>query len=108
MDSNKFKLRKAKNKVEKLKRFYTHLAVYMAINSVITIVKVMSGMNNGETFKDALFDYSTLMSWMVWGMVLLIHAFAVFGLPRIIGDDWEEQKIQQFMDEELQQDKNYK
>ncbi|SDR97581.1 2TM domain-containing protein [Winogradskyella sediminis] len=108
MDSNKFKLRKAKNKVEKLKRFYTHLAVYVVINTVITAVKVMSGMNNGETFKDAFFDFSTLMSWMVWGMVLLIHAFAVFGLPRIIGDDWEERKIQQFMDEELQQDKKYK
>ncbi|WP_418639376.1 2TM domain-containing protein [Winogradskyella sp.] len=107
MDINKSNFRKAKNKVEKLKRFYTHLGVYFIINTIITVVKVMSNMNMGETFEEAFFDFSTVASWLVWGLVIVIHAFSVFGLPLLVGADWEERKIQQYMNEELQQDKNY-
>ncbi|SDI59900.1 2TM domain-containing protein [Winogradskyella thalassocola] len=108
MDTNKSNFRKAKNKVEKLKRFYTHLAVYFIINSIITSVKVMSGTNSGETFEEAFFSFSTMASWLVWGLVIAIHAFSVFGLPLIVGDDWEERKIQQFMNEEFEHNKKYK
>ncbi|NRD19683.1 2TM domain-containing protein [Winogradskyella eckloniae] len=104
MKTEDFKLMKAKNKVEKLKRFYNHLIVYLLINTVITAVKVMNNMNNGETFNEAFFDLSTLMTWMVWGIVLAIHAFSVFGLPLIVGDDWEERKIEKYMKDELQND----
>ncbi|WP_179320547.1 2TM domain-containing protein [Winogradskyella helgolandensis] len=108
MDSNKSNFRKAKNKVEKLKRFYTHLGVYFMINTIITIVKVMSHMNIGGTFKEAFFSFSTMASWLIWGLVIAIHAFSVFGLPLIVGDDWEERKIQQFMNEEFEHNKKYK
>ncbi|MBF8149426.1 2TM domain-containing protein [Winogradskyella sp. F6397] len=105
MEVNTSSFRKAKNKVEKLKRFYTHLAVYMVINTIITTVKVMSNTNSGETFEEAFFSFSTYASWIVWGLVIAIHAFSVFGLPRIVGDDWEERKIQQFMNEEFEHNK---
>ncbi|WP_178983926.1 2TM domain-containing protein [Winogradskyella helgolandensis] len=108
MDSNKSNFRKAKNKVEKLKRFYTHLGVYFMINTIITIVKVMSHMNIGGTFEEAFFSFSTMASWLIWGLVIAIHAFSVFGLPLIVGDDWEERKIQQFMNEEFEHNKKYK
>ncbi|WP_299107136.1 2TM domain-containing protein [uncultured Winogradskyella sp.] len=97
---------KAKNKVEKLKRFYTHLVVYIVINTVITAVKVMNNLNNGETFEEALYDFSTLATWVVWGIALAIHAFSVFGLPLFLGDDWEERKIEKYMNKELGKDKN--
>lgn len=100
------KYRKAKNKVEKLKAFYTHFVVYIVINTVITAVKVMNNMNNGETFKEALYDFATLASWLFWGIAIAIHAFSVFGLPLILGDDWEERKIEKFMEDELNKDQN--
>lgn len=95
---------KARNKVEKLKRFYTHLVVYIVINSVITAVKVMNNINNGETYEDAFFNFSTGASWMLWGVGLAIHAFSVFGLPLILGDDWQERKIEKYMNDEFQND----
>ncbi|WP_282031846.1 2TM domain-containing protein [Winogradskyella eximia] len=102
-DSN-LKFLKAKNKVEKLKRFYTHLGVYFVINTIITVVKVMSNMNMGETFYQAFYDFSTLATWLVWGIAIALHAFSVFGLPLILGEDWEERKIEKYMNDELQKD----
>jgi hypothetical protein len=34
---------------------------------------------------------------------LAIHAFSVFGLPLILGDNWEEEKIKQYMEDEKKQ-----
>ncbi len=95
---------RARNKVEKLKRFYTHLTAYFVINTVISTVKIMNNIDNGETFKEALFDFSTLASWLLWGVAIAIHAFSVFGLPLILGDDWEERKIEKYMNDELHND----
>ncbi|MUU78177.1 2TM domain-containing protein [Winogradskyella endarachnes] len=95
---------KAKNRVEKLKRFYIHLGVYFVINSIITVIKVMYNMNKGLSFEDALFNFPALASWVIWGLVLAIHAFSVYGLPLILGYDWEERKIEQYMNEELNND----
>ncbi|NRD23936.1 2TM domain-containing protein [Winogradskyella litoriviva] len=93
---------KAKNKVEKLKRFYTHFAVYFVINTVITAVKIMHNLKNGETFNEAFFDFATIITWLVWGIAIALHAFSVFGLPLILGEDWEERKIEKLMNDELQ------
>jgi hypothetical protein len=38
--------------------------------------------------------------WLFWGVGLTIHAFSVFLLPLIIGHDWEDRKIKQFINEE--------
>ncbi|WP_299123859.1 2TM domain-containing protein [uncultured Winogradskyella sp.] len=102
-DSN-LKYIKAKNRVEKLKQFYTHLVVYIVINTVITAVKIMHNTNNGETFNEAFFDFSTIATWLVWGVALAIHAFSVYGIPLILGDDWEERKIERYMKDELNKD----
>lgn len=93
---------KAKNKVEKLKRFYTHFAVYLVINTVITAVKIMHNLKNGETFSEAFFDFATIITWLLWGIAIALHAFSVFGLPFILGENWEERKIEKFMNDELQ------
>ncbi|WP_178987898.1 2TM domain-containing protein [Winogradskyella schleiferi] len=100
-DSN-LKFIKARHKVEKLKAFYIHLTVYMVINIVITAVKIMNNINNGETFNEAFFDFATVITWMIWGIAIALHAFSVFGLPMILGEDWEERKIEKFMEDELQ------
>jgi hypothetical protein len=97
---------KAKNKVEKLKRFYTHLGVYLVINTVFTVLKIIRNLDNGETFNEAFFDFGSIITWLTWGIALSLHAFSVFGIPFILSDDWEERKIEKFMNEELYKDQN--
>ena len=82
---------KARQRVEKLKSFYTHLTVYIVVNGAIYAFKIIRNLSRGESFEGI---------WLIWGIVLIIHAFSVFGLPLILGDNWEEEKIKQFMEEE--------
>ena len=44
------------------------------------------------------------LTWMAWGIALALHAFSVFILPKLVGDDWEERMIQKHMKEELNKD----
>jgi len=104
METEDLKFIKAKNKVEKLKRFYIHLIVYTIVNTVITIVKIMNNINNGETFNEAFFDFSTIIIWLTWGIAIALHAFSVYGIPLILGEDWEERKIEKLMKQELNKD----
>lgn len=98
------KYNRAKRRVERLRAFYTHLTVYVIINTIITIIKINRNLNLGETFADAFYDFATLASWLLWGIAIAIHAFSVFGLPLILGKNWEEDKIEQYME----QDSEYK
>ncbi|MCO4820549.1 MAG: 2TM domain-containing protein [Flavobacteriaceae bacterium] len=91
---------KVKARVEKLRSFYTHLTVYMVVNGIIYSIRIVKNFLRGESFMDAIFDFSISGIWLVWGIVLIIHAFSVFGLPHILGNNWEEEKIKQFMEED--------
>ena len=91
---------KAKHRVDKLRKFYTHLTVYIVVNVIVSTLKIVRNLRNGESFEDAFFDFSLYGIWLLWGIGLAIHAFAVFGLPLILGNNWEEEKIKQYMDEE--------
>ena len=89
---------KAKHRVEKLRAFYTHLTVYVVVNGAIYAFKIIRNLSRGESFEEAFFDFSISGIWLLWGIGLALHAFAVFGLPRILGDNWEEEKIKEFME----------
>jgi hypothetical protein len=94
---------KAKTRVEKLKAFYKHLTVYVVVNGAIYAFKIIRNLRRGESFEDAFFDFSISGIWLIWGIVLAIHAFSVFGLPLILVDNWEEEKIKQYMEDEKKQ-----
>lgn len=57
-------------------------------------------MNDGANFLESISEFETFKVWLYWGIGLVVHAFSVFGLPFIFGKNWEENKIQQFMEEE--------
>lgn len=52
------------------------------------------------SFEELIFDIDISGVWLLWGIGLAIHGFAVFVLPKIIGNDWEDRKIRQFMEED--------
>lgn len=91
---------RAKSRVDKLRAFYGHLAAYLIVNVGLTIVKVTRNLNRGETFEEAFFDISLSGIWFVWGIGLAIHAFATFGMDYMLGKNWEEDRIQKYMEEE--------
>lgn len=95
---------RAKSKVDKVRGFYIHFAVYIIVNIGITVFKITRNLNNGETFNEAFFDFSTFALWMLWGIGLALHAFSVYGIDYILGENWEEKRIQKYMED----DKNYK
>ena len=91
---------KAKNRVEILKSFYTHFTVYLLVNGGLYAFKIIRNLMRGESFEEAFFHFSISGIWLIWGIVLVIHAFSIFVLPLIVGRNWEEEKIKKFMEDE--------
>ncbi len=84
----------AMKRVEDLKKFYKHVTVYVAINLVISILKISRNLSNGETLEEAIYDFNTYAVWLFWGIAIVIQAFKLFGLNFILGKDWEERQIE--------------
>jgi len=97
---------RAKHKVERIKRFYRHLAAYIIINSLIFGIKIIKSITHGESFSDAFFDINFYGIWLYWGIGLAFHAFAVFGADYFFGKNWEENKIKEFMEEDERDSKS--
>jgi hypothetical protein len=87
---------KAKDRVEKIKKFYNHLAVYIIINLVITGFKVSNNLDSWSAFTNELTSIDVLSSWVVWGIVLVIHLISI-----TLVRGWEERKIEALMKKEL-------
>ncbi|MFG4003760.1 2TM domain-containing protein [Flavobacterium aquidurense] len=92
----------AYKKVKRIKGFYSHLKVYIIVNAFIIISSLnkgyignhfeVRGFNNWEIYSTAFY----------WGIALLIHAFTVFGPDVFFSKDWEQKKIQKYMEKEAQ------
>lgn len=113
METNKYikedKYLRAKNKVKNLKGFYWHLAVYLVINSFITVNKIIRNVfENGETYSEAFWDFGTFAVWIFWGIGLVFHGMNVFGFPSLFGKDWEERKIKKIMEKDMNQYNSFK
>ncbi len=83
---------RAKERVEKLKGFYTNLFSYCLVIPVLIIV-------NLNTSKFQWFWFPMLG----WGMGILFHALETFGY----GKSWEDKKIREIMNRDKKQDTNW-
>lgn len=85
----------AAKRVKRIKSFYTHAIVYVIINLMIVIINIQN-LNPGESY----FKLENFFTAFFWGIGLLAHGLSVF-LPNIImGANWEERKIREFMEKE--------
>lgn len=82
----------ARKRVEDLKGFYTHLAVYAAVNTFLFLINWIS--NSG--------DWWFLYPLIGWGIAIVIHAAVLFGIEGHLGKDWEARKLRELMDEDQQ------
>lgn len=99
-DSN-LKFLKAKNRVERIKSFYWHITIYITVNLVITILKLIGGFGNFNAFINTLLSIDVLSSWSVWGIILGMH-----GLSLVFGQPWKERQIEKLMKKELSRNKD--
>ncbi len=86
--SEEERYRKAAERVKEEKGFYTHLFSYLVVNTFIIIIDAL-------TSHDNWWFYWPLLGW---GIGLVMHGLTVFG--SVFGKDWEEKRIQKYMDKE--------
>ncbi|MFK5983231.1 MAG: 2TM domain-containing protein [Flavobacteriaceae bacterium] len=86
---NELKYERAKEHVEKLKGFYVHLAIYLIMMPVLIILNFRS-----TSFPWAIFPIAG------WGFGIMGHAMETFSYHPLLGKNWEERKLKQFMDED--------
>ena len=77
----------ARKRVEVLKGFYTHLAVYLAVNLGLFVI-------------DALQGGAWWFFWPAfgWGIGLAAHAVAVFFETKTTMSRWEKRKIEEYVE----------
>jgi hypothetical protein len=92
---------KAKKRVQDIKGFYSHLAVYIIINIFISgvIIYGLSHDSNHDLPK-IVTNFGVYSTWIFWGIGLFFHWLGVFGFKSFLGKKWEEKKIKELMDEE--------
>jgi len=104
METNTEKRKRAKKRVEQIKGFYVHLAVYIVVNLIIVGSFVIRNGLQGES----LDFWAAFSTTAFWGIGLAFHALNVFGLNGILGRRWEARQIQKFMEEDRREAEKYK
>lgn len=99
-NSEKLRLKKAQDRMRALKGFYTHLTIYLVINTVLLILKFVGNSYYGETFMGPIWHFSTFATWFFWGIGLFFHGLQVFYGRTLFSKKWEERQIQKFLKED--------
>ncbi|MFT5254198.1 MAG: hypothetical protein ACI87N_003265 [Flavobacteriales bacterium] len=87
---------KAKKRVNEIRGFYSNLASYAFINLGLLALNLWTSPNH-------LWFYWPLLGW---GIGVVFHGIKVFNYMPFIGQDWEEQKIKEFIVKEQEEKKN--
>ena len=111
--SGAVQLNKAKKRLERVKNFYRHFIVYIAINIILfgAIVTLYNQLGWQE-IEDENFQFwykiNLISTPLIWGIGVLIHGLVVFnsikfskkGLFLNFVKKWEERQIQKYLDSE--------
>lgn len=85
----------AREKVQKVKNFYTHLFIY-CIGVIIYVLKTYFGVP--INFWPIRFINEFFM-WC-WTLIIIIQGVRLFLGEQFLGSKWEEEKVKQIMEEE--------
>ncbi|WET01642.1 2TM domain-containing protein [Flavobacterium sp. YJ01] len=88
----------AYQKVKKIKGFYSHLKVYVIVNMIIIVSSLSRNhLGSGIDFS-GLSEWHTYSTAFFWGIGLVAHGLSVFASEWFFNSDWEQKKIQKYMD----------
>ena len=90
----------ARKKVKKIKGFYSHLRVYLIVNLIIIIANLNKDIFTDGIHASGLSEWQTYSTAFFWGIGLVAHGLSVFSSEWFFGSDWEQRKIQKYMDKE--------
>jgi hypothetical protein len=79
---------RARKRVEELKGFYIHLSVFVVVNFTLFLINLLSSPGIWWFYWITVF----------WGIGVIWHAFGVFIGDRLLGKEWEERKIKEYME----------
>jgi hypothetical protein len=89
----------ARKRVEKISKFYKHLATYIVINIFLSAIFIAGDINDGDTFNEAISDYHSYKIWLYWGIGIVFQALNTFGLNLFFNKDWQERKVREYIEE---------
>jgi len=92
---DEIKYQEALKRVKKIKGFYTHAIVYVFVNIMIIFLNIKN-LEPGESY----FQFKNFTTAFFWGIGLAAHGFSVFAPNWIMGENWEQRKIKEFMEKE--------
>ncbi len=87
------RLERITKRVKQLKGFYKHLAIYIIVNIILLVINYFQ-LESGENF----FTFTTFSTIIFWGIGLIFHTVNVFAKNIFLGPDWEERKINEYME----------
>jgi len=92
---------RAKKRVEKIKGFYVHFAIYILVNLFLSSI-IIYGLtsDDGDTFGEAFSNFGVYSTWVFWGIGVFFHWLGVFGFNSLFGRNWEEKKLKEIMDKD--------
>lgn len=91
---------RAKKRVEAISGFYWHLASYVVVNVFLIL---LIGLNSNSGFR----GFGTYATAFFWGIGLIFHFIGVFGFNFFLGKNWEQRKIDEFMEKERENHSKY-
>lgn len=102
LTSEQLAAERARRRVKALKGFYQHLAAYLVVNAGLLLTSYYKAdylQNNQHEF----WSFQTFSTAIFWGIGLLCHAFNTFGTNILLGKDWEERKIREYVENSKQE-----
>jgi hypothetical protein len=86
----------AYKRVKRIKGFYVHSLVFVLVNAFI----IFSNFDKSNSITTTFLRWETWSTALFWGFGLAAHGLSVFGRDLFFGSDWEQKKIQEFMDKD--------
>ena len=83
------KVERAKEKVKNIKKFYTDLWGYIAVNVTLIVINLVTSPH------ELWFYWVTVF----WGIALIFHTVKVFGKGHF-DEEWEERKVEEILEKE--------
>jgi len=91
METKNKNYKRAQNRMKKIKGFYVHLTLYIAVNIFLTIFNLIN------------YNWEAVLSTAIgtgffWGIAIFFHWYKVFGVNVFFSKDWEQKKIKELME----------
>jgi hypothetical protein len=90
---------RAKKRITELKEFYIHFGVYIVVNIFLSVAQIVDGITEDKSFTEIFSDMGIYGVWLMWGIGVGIHALKVFGTNVFLGQNWEEKKMKELMEQ---------